>query len=403
MSDDAPETQAGPVVKVARDLTEIIAMYATLPDQAEAHGDNPDMPGGRAMVALGNVANVEAWENMQQASERYGRAYTSVTDEDPDESWSAFQLLEFWSEQWRAEHGAEYGQRPTIASEANFIRHSLQWAWDHELHWDEFAADMNRARVVLENVLYAGKRQEQTRVVCDRPTCERPEGERKPQLIRIYGRRYVNEWECVACTARIPEVRQCDECGARAKPGASDACRRTRKGKACEGRLVSVRSDEHCPACWAVAPPQPVWASNPDDDRHKCPSCKTRFDADDLLRARAKQLNSEGAERHVVLADAIGTLRTQGRAERTIRKWLEPPIWDQCERCRRTWKHQEYGSCPRSLGRERGACGGLLTTMIDGELVVEGYCEVSTHRTLVWWPDLWRRHLTTETRLRPSA
>jgi hypothetical protein len=54
------------------------------------------------MVELGNVANIEAWTNQQDATERYGRAYTSAEDEDPDDAWPAFQLIEFWSEQWRA-------------------------------------------------------------------------------------------------------------------------------------------------------------------------------------------------------------------------------------------------------------------------------------------------------------
>jgi hypothetical protein len=96
----------------------------------------------------------------------------------PDDSWPAFQLLEFWSEQWRAEHGAEYGQRPTIASEANFLRHSLNWAWDHEVHWDDFAADIRRARLRLEDIVYAGRRVERTRIVCDK--CEAA-----PRLIKI--------------------------------------------------------------------------------------------------------------------------------------------------------------------------------------------------------------------------
>lgn len=96
------------------------------------------------------------------------------------------------------------------------------------------------------------------------------------------------------------------------------------------------------------------------DDHWKCPRCKTKFDEDARKRAHAKQLRQEGAQRYVALPDAVGTLRAQGRPERTIRKWLH-------------------------------------------ESEVHGYCEIATRRTLVWWPDLWLLHLTTKTRDRGAA
>lgn len=276
------DVEADPVTKVARDLTEILALHQTLADQAVSKADSPLMPGGTAMVALGNVANMEAWENRQQATERYadrGRAYTSVADEDPDEAWSAFQLLEFWSEQWRTEHRAEYDTRPTIVTEAGFIRWALNWAWDNEPYWDDFARDVNAARVRLENVLYAGRRVELSRIVC--PHCDE-----KPRLIVQRGR---------------------------------------------------------APDC--------------DDDQWKCKLCKTRFNRDDVRKAHAKMLRSEGAERWLHQVDAIGLLRTQGRPERTVRQWLA-----------------------------------------DGE--GSAYCDPVTHEVWVWWPDLWRKHLATPTRNR---
>lgn len=278
--------QAGPVVKVARDLSEIVELHARLRTQAVAQGDNAEMPGGAAMVALGNVANIEAWENQHQATERhaagldgYRQAYTSVEDEDPDEAWSAYQLLEFWSEAWRAEHGAEYEMRRTIATEANFIKHLLDWAWDNLPEWDDFAADINRARVQLENILSAGNRFERSRIVCN----------------------------------------QCD-----AQP-----------------RLLALRGV----------------ADDGSDDRWKCPACKHRYDPAGAHRAHAAMLRSEGAERWVPQADAIATLKAQGRPERTIRAWL-------------------------SEG-EGGA-----------------YCDPVSHQVWVWWPELWTRHRETPVRKR---
>lgn len=348
MSDDDQQTEAGPVTKVARDLTEILTLYAELRDQAEAKAnatvDGTGLPGGLSMVALGNVANQEAWANQHQATERhrlgvkgYDRAYTSVEDEDPDEAWSAFQLLEFWSEQWRAEHGAEYGQRPTIASEANFIRHSLNWAWDHEPHWDDFAADMRQARVRLEGVLYAGNRVALSRVECDRcepaKATEDDDSEHSPRLVHSLGA-----------------------------------------------------------------------ADDGSEDRWKCPACKQRFDHEGMLRAQASQLRRESAAKYVNQGDAIGTLKAQGRSERTIRKWLTPLTpRDQCEECGEDWAHQEYPACPSMVtGQE---CGGLLDVIWRGdrEAIVDGYCTVGSRKVWVWWPDLWRKHLSTQTRQRTES
>jgi hypothetical protein len=196
---EAPEVETTPVTKVARDLTEILDLYGSLLTQAvhsaNATVDRSHLPGGRAMVELGGVANIEAWTNQQDATERYAKAYTSAEDEDPDDAWPAFQLIEFWSEQWRAEHGAEYGTRPTIQSEANFLRYSLNWAWDHEPHFDEFAADIRRARLRLEGIVYAGSRPERTRIVCNK--CEA-----QPRLIVLHGVEddmSDDRWKCPGC------------------------------------------------------------------------------------------------------------------------------------------------------------------------------------------------------------
>lgn len=191
--------EAPPVTKVARDLTEILRLYDELHEQAvhsaNATVDHHHLPGGKAMVELGNVANIEAWTNQQDATERYGRAYTSAEDEDPDEAWPAFQLIEFWSEQWRVEHDAEYDNRPTIQSEASFVRFLLNWAWENEPHFEDFAADIRRARLRLEDVVYDGRRADRTRIVCDR--CED-----KPRLIVLHGVEddlSDDRWKCPAC------------------------------------------------------------------------------------------------------------------------------------------------------------------------------------------------------------
>lgn len=305
MSDEKPKVD--PVTKVARDLTEIENLATHLASQAISRANDRLMPGGRAMVALARDADLEEWSEQIAAAEL--RHYAGcdkeshrdctvsgaehVEDEDDQYDEDPLRTLLFWSEAWREEHGYPLdGRAPTLSTETGFLRHMLNWAWDNEPHFADFARDVNRTRLRLENLLYAGRRVERTRVHCAREGCES-----KPRLILIRARRQVVD-------------------------GLDD-------------ELVT-------------------------EDYWKCPACKARYDRDAYNRAFAQQLRSEGAERYVKIGDAIGTLRAQGRSERTIRKWF-------------------------------------------GECQVEAYCDPVTHETWVWWPDLWRLHLATQTRNRGIA
>lgn len=286
-------TEISPLVKVARDLREIEELNEALLVQAIHKAGDRLMPGGEAMVALAHVGSPAEWSENVAAEELYHLATCPKLDHtrcryaetEEDEGEPPLQTLLFWSEQWRAEAGYSLDRRPTIATETNFIRGSLDWAWDNEPHWDDFAKDVRRARVRLENLLYAGKRAERTRVRCDDAECEG-----RAYLIRAYG-------------------------------------------------------------------------ASEEADHFKCPSCKRRYTLDDFQRAYARMLRSEGAERYVLLGDAIGTLKAQGRPERTIRKWLADQATE----------------------------------------TVSAWCDLETRKTWVWWPDLWRLHLSTPTRKRSAA
>lgn len=267
-----------PCIRVAQNLTRIVDLADGLEDQAINNANDRLMPGGLAMVALGVVSNLEAWGHKLDAAERAAIEHGGKVEVEDDDEWEPpLQSLLFWSEDLRRIHGYETDKRPTVASEANFIRHYLDWLWENEPRWDDFAADVRAATRRLEDTLKEGDRPERTRIVCDRDFCERPR-----RLIRVYG-------------------------------------------------------------------------DTPAEDRWKCPSCKSRFDGDDLRRAHAAQLRSQGAERFVPLVDAIDTLRAQERGERTIRRWL--------------------------------ADGDVETRRESG-------------RIEAWWPDLWRLHLSTPTRRR---
>lgn len=156
------EAIAAPAVQVAQDLTAIVELSDDLLAEAVIKASDPLMPGGLAMVALGHVSSLEEWaETLEAAEHRHStdpKRWAEPVIEDDDEWEPPLQTLLFWSEAWRTEHGYPLAERPTLASEANFIRWALGWAWDNELHWDDFAADIRKAKSRLEDLLKEGLR-----------------------------------------------------------------------------------------------------------------------------------------------------------------------------------------------------------------------------------------------------
>lgn len=306
------------MVKVASNLRAISTLHKNLLTEAVHSANDPLMPGGKAMVELAPVARPQQYIWQIDYIERVLEQHPDLSADDDD--WEPpLQTLLYWSEKWRIVHDMELtDRRPTIATEVNFLRWCLEWAWDHEPRFEKFASDIATAKRRLEDTLKSGSRPERTRVVCDRDYCENPS-----QLIRVYAPREHVADECV-------------DCGGLYDPDSSDDCR----------------------DCGTML--QPVYNSDPADDRWKCPSCKHIFNDDDYGRAHGKQLRADGAQRFVYLHDAIGTLQAQGRSEHTIRKWLR-------------------------------------------DSKVNGYCDLTTHKVYVWWPDLWVLHLSTKTRKRVAA
>lgn len=399
-----------PTVKVSRDLTEIAACYADLEAQAIADGDNPLIPGGPAMFALGPIANLETWEHLVQSTERFNRPLTSAEDEDPDDAWSATQLVHYWAGEWRQARGEDYDDLTrSMATELNYIRTALSWAREHEPRWDAFAGDIRTARTRLENTVSAGRRSDRSRICCDRPTCTT----KSPQLVRVYARRYLTGWTCTTCSTATDALYVCEDCR-RPAPASAGRCTRIVGPKSdrhpCGGRLRHQPAPEFCftPTCPSFAQPTEVHASNPDDDQWKCPICKHYFDDRELQKAHARMLWRPEADRMVRLPEAIATLKAQGRGERTIRRWLAPTREeaDRCTVCAALWAYQEYGTCPAEIEEdgETEVCGGELAQVwVGNETVVEGWCELATRTTWLWWPDLWRLHLNTRTTPRSRA
>lgn len=380
-------------VKVSRDLAEIIELDHRLLAQAvnlaSAQVDGHSLPGGLAMVSMAPVARLSKWTDQILEAERvwYESNPGAPADERPewgvddDDDWEpALMTLRFWSDHYRRVLAMQYDQIPTLATEAAFLKHPtvMEWVFAHEPNLDHFRDDINMARRRLENVLHAGTRTERTRIVCS--DCPPRDDGSGVQLVKVYEARKPSSYACVSCSTPI-----------------------------------GLDELDHCPNpfCWSVAPAEVLeWTSDQVNDRWKCPTCKRKYDADALRRAHAKQLLHESAARYVAWDDARATLVAQGRSVRTVRKWMEPSVEqvDRCTRCHAHWPPEEYNACPRPLMRKNldtkqmeptgELCGGILEQHWRGDrdAVVESYCELGTHRVMVWWPDLWRLHLSTENR-----
>ena len=201
-------TDNDPTMKVTRDLREIVQLSLHLHTQATNKAnqiiDGHVLPGGYAMVSLTPVANLEAWENQYEGWEQFntttdGPTFDLTHIEDEDDTWEpALQTLRYWSDRYRRSHNAEWDHIPTVNTEAKFLAHLANWIWENEPEWEHFAHDINRARVRLENVLYAGTRPERTRVNCTNEACET-----KPRLIRVYGLSVTQDhYKCPGCKNR---------------------------------------------------------------------------------------------------------------------------------------------------------------------------------------------------------
>lgn len=282
MNDVAPQTRA------AKHLTQIVAMYPDLQEQAVARAGDGEpgsdkILGGDAMVMRGPAAN-RSYVAYRQMSELMGRltppAETYESEADPPHP---EQTLAYWADELRAERGEPTSLAPTVKRCADYIRQALDWAWSdqaEEFDADGMLADLAGLRARMENVLKQGHRPDRTEVPCLEDDC---------------ATRLIKEW--------------------------------------------------HTKAAY---------------DGYRCPRCERFYDRDAFLRAKANHLASNGAQKHVKLQDAVAVMKSQGRSERTFRKWV------------RYWH-------------------------------VRTYTEASTGQVWAWWPDVRETHADTPTRNRRTA
>jgi hypothetical protein len=203
-------TEPSAVTKVARNLSAIEDMTAQLLTQAIHKANDREMPGGDAMTALAHVASLTDWERRIEVTEAVWWESPETTHEDrpdwlgsdEDDTWEPpLQTLLFWSEQWRDVHGYDLDRRPTIASEAGFIRWALNWAWENEPHFEDFAREMEAVQRRMENMLYAGVRVERG-APCLYDECK---GRRIVRHVDDNGER--TDWRCSSCKREWDEDR----------------------------------------------------------------------------------------------------------------------------------------------------------------------------------------------------
>lgn len=185
------------VLKVKSNLRAIANMAHRLDARALDLANSPLMPGGDAMVNLAHVANLDDWIRRNDLA-----GHELANYEDPNELWSPFQLLRAWSEQWRASLDMAYDEPnwyPSLTTEVAFLINAdvLEWAWNHEIHFDDFAADVARAKTKLETILREGDRPDRIRVTC--PDCD--SGRRL--IIRYGADEDEDAWKCPACKHRF--------------------------------------------------------------------------------------------------------------------------------------------------------------------------------------------------------
>jgi hypothetical protein len=133
-----------------------------LPAQAVAAGNEGQLlagapiPGGDATVLLAGGSEGKA----QVHALCSGQDAPHASDERHSDPQPPLHLLASWEDDWRLTFGHGGGPRATMTRVVRYLsQHLARAAQEHEA-FDEFAADLRRCRIRLEDVLHAGERDE---------------------------------------------------------------------------------------------------------------------------------------------------------------------------------------------------------------------------------------------------
>jgi hypothetical protein len=152
-------------LSIASSLTTIVNLYRDLETEALYRYADKEYPGGEAMVMLGPVANLEAF-NYRQLSELMGRTTGGMVFEGADSDPAPpLLVLAGWSEIVAAERGEVRTRKATMENEADYLRAHLDWMGGEDadgdpnfLAIDELDRDLEALTKRLEALLKAGTR-----------------------------------------------------------------------------------------------------------------------------------------------------------------------------------------------------------------------------------------------------
>jgi hypothetical protein len=203
-------------LSVAIDLRDIVQLWQALPDEAP-YRSGSEIPGGEAVMLLGPVANVEAWQHRYEAVE----ASACKADKPFETTYGGLDyagdqvaelhpllVLATWEDAIRDERGQPTDLRATVERAADYILKSVEWMLgtneygdQNFLGIDQLAIELKKVKAMLENILKDGIRADFTRVTCTQEKCET-----KPRLMKTYGAQA--RWDgyrCPACKAEYDE------------------------------------------------------------------------------------------------------------------------------------------------------------------------------------------------------
>lgn len=157
-----PLTCASCVATVRQALADIVRLVHELPVQACLGGDDgrlsagAPIPGADATVLLGPGSDGRA----QTRELVNGRDAPHAADEYRGDPEPPLSLLASWEDDWRSTFGHGGGPRATLGRARDYLDEHLSHAAQAHLAFDEFAADIKRARARLEDVMHEGLRDE---------------------------------------------------------------------------------------------------------------------------------------------------------------------------------------------------------------------------------------------------
>ncbi|MGH3356607.1 MAG: hypothetical protein ACRDOJ_11970 [Nocardioidaceae bacterium] len=206
-TDTHPLTCPACVGRVRDQLAGIAELHHYARLRAEAwHHPDAAIPGGAAMVLLGPVSRGIQARHLAYVTGDYTDLEAAAKDADPP-----LLTLATWEDCWRGWSGQPAGRLASIDSaaaylDANLTRMAQQLEakvdGDGDEEWPpdfgQFAADVQRALIRLEDVLRAGERDEVSKTPClDCGT----------RLARRYAARAVDDrWVCPRCRRRYTEA-----------------------------------------------------------------------------------------------------------------------------------------------------------------------------------------------------